>query len=130
MAGLKKVHERLKGVYVNDQDVLDCLKRWDSPETFFYLDPPYMITTTVKGRGYYEHVMTVEDHRRLQISLGRARGRWLLSYDDDPLIRELYQGFTIMEPEVTYTLNNRPGSRRRQVSELLIANYELPQAVT
>jgi len=127
MDGLKEIHERLKGVYINDQAALECIRRWDSPATFFYLDPPYMITTTAKGRGYYQHTMTLDDHSRLREALGKIKGRWLLSYDDDPLIRKLYEGFTIMEPEVTYTLNNRPGIRRRRVSELLIANYELPR---
>lgn len=47
------------------------------------------------------------------------QGRFVLSYNDCPFIRELYQGFTV-EPLVRQN-NLKPGEEYR---ELLIRNYE------
>lgn len=128
MDSLKAIHKRLTGVYINNQDVLACLARWDSPETLFYLDPPYMMTTTAKGKGCYRHTMEVDAHHELACTLAGLQGRWLLSYDDDPQVRELYADYYQLSPETRYTTNNRPGTAPRRVTELLIANYELPPA--
>lgn len=38
---LLEVHWRLKGVVIENLDCCDCIRRYDRPETFFYIDPPY-----------------------------------------------------------------------------------------
>jgi len=124
MDDLEATHHRLKGVYINDQNALACLERWDSEETFFYLDPPYMMTTTAQGRDCYKHTMSQKDHRRLSKALGQLKGKWLLSYDDDPFVREIYGGQFILETEVRYTSNNRGKNGGRIAGELLISNYD------
>ncbi|MEW5725247.1 MAG: DNA adenine methylase [Thermodesulfobacteriota bacterium] len=120
MEDLRAIHERLKRIYISDQDFEACIKRWDGPRSFFYLDPPYMVTTRPEGRDYYQCTMTVEDHARLRAALGRIQGKFLLSYDDDPWVREAYQDFRITEIETRYTVNNRPGQPRHRAVELLI----------
>ena len=118
---LEAVRERLRGVFIECRDFEVLINRCDDPQTFFYCDPPY----TVSSRGgYYEHEFREEDHRRLAEVLRAAKGRFLLSYDDAPLIRELYRDFTVEETKpVTYTLNTRRGKPTKRVSELLIRNY-------
>ncbi|MBW1713638.1 MAG: DNA adenine methylase, partial [Deltaproteobacteria bacterium] len=106
-----------------------CLKRWDAPRSFFYLDPPYMVATRPQGRGYYQCAMSLEDHLRLRDALGRLKGKWLLSYDDDPWIREAYADRQIVEVPVRYALNNRPGGSQKASAELLIANYEMEEVL-
>ena len=39
---------------------------------------------------YYNVVFTPEDHQRLAALLRGIKGRFILSYDDNPMIRELY----------------------------------------
>ena len=58
---------------------------------FFYCDPPY-----TSGCGY--DVTTTEgfDHERLRDTLKNIEGRFLLSYDDSPKVRELYKGFEMI----------------------------------
>ncbi len=53
-----EVHERLRGVQIENQDWKFCLQDYDSPETVFYLDPPYLDVYS----GTYKHEMTEEDH--------------------------------------------------------------------
>ena len=38
---LADVADRLRNVLVENRDFADCIRRCDSPETFFYCDPPY-----------------------------------------------------------------------------------------
>jgi DNA adenine methylase len=56
-------------------------------DAVFYLDPPYVAA----GKRLYEHAFKEADHRRLAEAL-KSRDKWLLSYDDHPLVRELFNG--------------------------------------
>lgn len=79
---LLKVHLRIQGVQIENRDWRDILKAYDTPNTFFYLDPPY-VPSTRKG-GKYEYEMTEEDHKELVEYLLRLKGKWLLSgYPND-----------------------------------------------
>ena len=69
------------------------------------------------------------DHERLRELLGNIKGRFLLSYDDCPKIRELYKGFEMVEVERLNGINNRQGTNRenKMFKELLIANYPIKE---
>jgi len=127
MDELHAVHERLKRVYVENLDVEACLRRWDSPQTFFYIDPPFPITNTPSGKGMYQCDMTWDDHRRLAEVLEGVRGLWLMSNEVHPGIRELYRGCHIETVEASYHFGTRAGSPAGHRQELLIANYALPR---
>lgn len=80
--------------------------------------------------GYYSNIgedgFTEKDHIRLRDALLSIQGKFLLSYNDDGFIRELYDAPGIQIEPVT-RLNN---IRQRydpncQFAELLIANYDL-----
>lgn len=49
--GLNVVHERVRWVQLECRDGIDIVKEWDTPETTFYLDPPYVLET--RGRNKY-----------------------------------------------------------------------------
>ena len=46
------------------------------------------------------------DHHNLSESLKCASFKWLLSYDDVPKIREIYQGFDLYNFPLAYTASN------------------------
>ena len=50
------------------------------------MDPPYV----GMGHRLYEFAFTQEDHERLAAALKSAPYRWVLTYDDVPLVRGLY----------------------------------------
>lgn len=56
-----KIHDRFKRVQVENQDWYDCIIDYDSPDTVFYIDPPYIDADT----GIYKSKMTHDDHRHL-----------------------------------------------------------------
>lgn len=55
------------------------------------------------------------------------KGRFLLSYDDSPKVRELYKDFYRIPVEGQNGINNRQGIDREKkiFKELLIANYDI-----
>lgn len=66
---------------------------------FIYLDPPYV----EKGSMLYKHAMTDDDHARLAESIKLSNSRWVISYDDHPLVRRLYSDSCIKEIVVRYS---------------------------
>jgi DNA adenine methylase len=82
---------------------------------FIYADPPYV----EKGPELYKHPMSLADHQRLAVALQHCRAEWVLSYDDHPLVRELYSWARIDDVALTYTMAVATG-RRRKNSEVII----------
>lgn len=77
IACLPEVHSRLMRVQVEHMDFRHVIKRYDTPETFFYLDPPYVPST--RRSGGYRYEMDESDHRDLADMLLGIQGKALLS---------------------------------------------------
>lgn len=58
-------------------------------KTLFYLDPPYYR----KADRLYDNHYKPADHASLAEAIGKLDRPWVVSYDDQPEIRALYQGF-------------------------------------
>lgn len=118
------IHERLDKVMIENRDFEILIKQYDFEDAFFYCDPPYS-----QGCGYDVTSTKDFDHERLREVLGNIKGRFLLSYDDSPKIRELYKGFEMIEVERLNGINNRSDveNRKKIFKELLIANYPIKE---
>ena len=113
--------QRLQRVVIENKDFEKLIQQYDRPESFFYCDPPYYNT-----EDYYEDVgFTRKDHERLADALCSMQGKFLLSYNDCPEIRELYSRPGIMI-EGTARLSNiaQRYEAGKQYAELLISNYD------
>ena len=122
---LEAARERLKNVYIDNLSFARLIPNYDRKDTLFYCDPPYyMLLDRPCGRQYYQHTFTADDHTRLRDTLKGISGRFILSYDDHPIVRKLYRRFRVTETEpVLYSMNNRQGVPSRKVGELIITNY-------
>lgn len=118
---LEAVHERLAGVTIECLPWEDFLARYDSAGTLFYLDPPYWGSEDDYGRGLWRR----SDFARLADRLRRLEGCFLLSINDVPEIRRIFDGFWMEEAKVTYTIA-RQGSGSEQAAELLISREAPP----
>ena len=99
-------------VVIEHKDFENLIKVYDRPKALFYCDPPYHSTEK-----YYDVQFTEADHIRLRDTLKNIKGKFLLSYNDDEFIRELYNGFKI---DAVERQNNISG---RRFKELIITNY-------
>ena len=113
---VKAAADRLKQVIIEKQDFEKIIARFDTPNTFFYLDPPYYTKEHLYDR---EDADAFAKHAELAVILKQIKGKFLLSYNNDPYIRTLNQGFTIDEVEAQYTVS---GAFQTE-TELLIRNY-------
>lgn len=114
---LPLIRARLNGVLLENKDFENLIKVYDRPEALFYVDPPY-----VGSEKLYDDPFTSADHARLCTVLRAVRGKWILSYNDCPEIREMY-GWAYIE--AVTRKNQLPGkpSARRDFGELIIRNY-------
>lgn len=74
---LPEVAERLLRVQIEQRDALKIFGLYDTPQTFFYLDPPYVPET--RRAGQYNHELTAEQHEQLVETLLTIKGKVLLS---------------------------------------------------
>lgn len=89
--GLPEAHDRLKRAVVKNVDAPLLINQEDGPNTFYYLDPPYLDATRV-AKDVYEYEMDVPAHQRLLETLSGIKGKFLLSGYDNPL----YDSFKVL----------------------------------
>ncbi|MBT7555490.1 DNA adenine methylase [Candidatus Woesearchaeota archaeon] len=118
------VIEKLKKISnVENMDFEEVIKKYDSPTTYFYVDPPYW-----KTENYYSlHNFDTDDHKILADILKNIEGRFSLSYYD---FDQLHDWFP--EDEYEWELKDfvkpasaQKGKSQNKGTELLIMNYQL-----
>jgi DNA adenine methylase len=79
----------------------DLTRKW----CFFYLDPPYV----VKGGNLYKNAFRPDDHAHLQavVNSRLSRRKWLMTYDNVPLIAKLYHKYTTENFALQYVANDK-----------------------
>lgn len=98
---LEDIHERLDGVVIENLDFDVFIRRYDRPGSLFYLDPPYFGSEDYYGETLFKR----EDFERLANALRGLRGRFILSINDVPQIRELFAWANIAPVALTYTVS-------------------------
>ena len=116
IAYLQEVSKRLNKVVIENVDFGRLIKTYDRESALFYCDPPYY-----EAEKYYHDRFQPEDHVRLRDALSWIKGKFILSYNDCPEIRELYAGYHLLEVERQDNLTAKTNPRRYK--ELIIKNY-------
>jgi len=115
---LHLAHERLLRAQLECSPYQEILRKYDRPDTFFYLDPPYF------GLPYYKFNFKEADYVELAKLLNNLKGKFLLSLNDRPEVRELFKDFAISGLSLSYSAQMKTGLT---FSEVLISNYVLPR---
>jgi len=112
---LEEIHERLAPVTIESLPFDDFMRRYDRPETFFFIDPPYY---GVEGL-YGAELFCRADYETLLARIEGLQGKFLLTINDLPQTREMFGGFEVRPVELRYTVSHTVGK------ELLVANFPL-----
>ena len=119
-----KFTEKLKLIDTcENMDYSEVIEKYDSPTTYFYVDPPYW-----KTENYYSlHDFDREDHEKLCMQLKNIEGRFSLSYYDFELLGEWLpeSEFTWVRKEFVKAASARKDTKQNKGEELLIMNYKL-----
>jgi DNA adenine methylase len=112
---LSAVHLRLTRVLIENLTWEDYLSRYDKTHTFFYLDPPYWGFENLYGKGMFSR----DDFHRLAEHFGGLKGRFIMSINDVPEIRQIFKQFSIKQVQTTYCTRKIS----QAATELLVMNY-------
>ena len=114
---LNNLSARLERVVIENIPYGRVLTNQDSPDTFFFIDPPYIGT----DGGIYAQ-WTVDDLKTLAATIRKLRARWLLTINDHPAARPLFPNFQIRQIESDNRGDNHRIHPPRRLRELIITS--------
>ncbi len=114
---LNNVHKRLSGTVIENKSFPDIIKYFNKEDVLLYLDPPYHNTEYFYDTGKFD--FNEEKHILLRDMLEEFKGKFILSYNDDEFVKDLYKDFKI---DVVSRPNNLLCTRK-EFKELIIRNY-------
>jgi len=94
--------------------------RYDRPHTLHYLDPPYWQTEGYGVEFPWQEYLAIADFMRA------AKGKVILSINDHPEIRAVFDGFNIIPVQLRYTIARARGDAA--AGELIIKSWADSQA--
>lgn len=90
-----------------------------------FLDPPYFYNQKSKLYKYTD--MDFEKLKNICDYISSVKGKFLLTIDNSPEVRELFKEYIIIEKEWKYTMSNTNKSNCKTGKELFIRNYKLEE---
>lgn len=120
MHDLHELSVRLRTVGLENRDYKKVIASHDSPDTLFYIDPPYVDTPHM-----YDKRFTLEDQYELAEIARNMQGLVMISHRDDPFVcDELYKGFYqhhyLRDDTIAYKHN-----KDQKFPEVLLATYDM-----
>ena len=112
---LSAAHLRLSRVYVECLPYGNIINRYDGQDTFFYIDPPYWDCENYYGKD----IFSKEDFAALATQLAGIKGKFLLSLNDTPGVREVFKSFAIEAVQISYSCSKNTNVK---AGEVLISN--------
>lgn len=125
----KLLHQRLDDVQISCRDAIRVILDRDTPNTFFYLDPPYPGAYQGHYRGF-----TMDEMEKLLRVLAGIKGKFILSNYWSNILREHIKtnGWNYREIEVSLITNVgrfNPDKKTQKRTEVLIYNYDIQQGL-
>ncbi len=117
---LDDVAERLRGVIIENLPYQECIKRYDSEDTLFYCDPPYLSHEKYYGKGCF----ALQDHYRLAELLHDIKGQAMVTHYQNSLYDDLYRGWQRYEYQSFKGSHKSEGGEKPKTIEVLYCNFE------
>jgi DNA adenine methylase len=111
---ISKYINRLSNTKILSFDYKTIIKRYDSTETFFYLDPPYEGSKKLYDSSYI-------DYLSMSHILKNIKGKFILSINDSSNIRSIFHMFIIKQ--ITIEPQGQHGIGKNIRKELIIKNF-------
>lgn len=117
---IRKISRYRNRISIYNLDAVELTQKLDRQlpqKTLFYFDPPYYN----KGKDLYINFYEHADHQQISQLISTLKDRyWLVSYDNDVNIRNLYQSFL----QRTYELNYHAANASKG-TEIMIYSHNL-----
>lgn len=114
---LDDIHQRLAGVAIENLRWQDFVTRYDRPGALFYFDPPYWGSEDDYGKAMFSRDQFAELADRLR----QLKGRFVLSINDVPEVRDIFSPFEVESVHLTYTVAG--GNNSVSATELIVRGW-------
>lgn len=110
-------------IKISNLDGINFIKKLNksAQNTFIYLDPPYVH----KGANLYMNYFKKKDHENLARQVEKINHNWLVSYDNNDFIINLYCGHQRFKYSLSQSASNRVGDEIIVFSQLLNFNKSI-----
>jgi len=96
-------------------DWQECVRKYDRAHTLFYMDPPYWQVTG------YGCQFEFDQYEAMASLLGSMKGKAILSINDNPEIRKVFNAFPCKSVGIKYTLGLKQAQEKS--GELIYYNF-------
>lgn len=112
---ISAAHIRLARALIEHLDWFSCCEKYDRDGTLFYLDPPYW------GTAGYGEEFCFEEYERMADFAHRAKGQVVISVNDVPEMRQVFNGLKLESTPIRYTVGGNQ-NQLKPSAELIISN--------
>lgn len=110
--------ERLSDVQISCRDALDVIKQRDTPDTVFYIDPPYPMANMGHYRGY-----SFENLKELLSVLQNIKGKFILSNYKSEMLEKFINENDWIRKDIKLPLLASNLTKSKYKVEVLISNF-------
>lgn len=107
---LKEAHKRLQNAIIENGDYKEIVKRYDTKDTLFFLDPPYDTDYSYGVKFNYDELLMI---------CREIKGKFILTLNGE--LKDKFKEFNIIDSEVNYSVTCKSGNNKK--SEIIIMNY-------
>ncbi len=119
METIRALNVRLDRTCIEHVDWEKCVDLYDRTGTFFFFDPPYIECCDTSYAAWKP-----EDVKRLKARLAQLKGKWVVTLNDSPTVRAIFEGCDLTPVERAKGINNR-NPKSRKYRELIIRPKDL-----
>ncbi len=112
----------INGTTITNFDYEKLINR-EGKNVFIYLDPPYYSATKSALYGKNGNLHKSFDHEKFAATMKDCRHKWLITYDDNEYIKDLFSSANIIPWDLTYGMRNVTENSDQNGKELFISNY-------
>lgn len=112
------VAERLRQVQIENRPAIEVIRRFDYPNVFMYIDPPYLLNT--RHGKQYRHEMTDTEHEELLKTILQIQAKIMISGYESDMYNDYLKGW-----HKKYFQSCAEGGRNRM--EVVWMNYDVNQ---
>lgn len=119
--GLPEIAQRLMQVQLENAPAVEVIRRYDSPRTLFYCDPPYLHATRGDTRAY-RFEMNEDQYREFAEAVNECKGMVAVSGYDHPLMDEMFKPIRWFKTQGSAKTIHSTKAKR---TEVLWTNYPI-----
>lgn len=102
---IEEIYTLKDKIYLSNKDGIDFVKGLNK-DTFIYFDPPYY----KKGSELYMNFFRSQDHEKLSRFIRDIEQNWIVSYDNEEFIKNLYSEFHQIIYNLYQSTSNKKGT--------------------